>query len=237
MIIFVRVETQAKYEAGDGDFRLKRRLEILSGEPCLVVHMSQVSPAVIADLRPRALLLSGCGTWFREFDVREFWGLEDVVRTCVDVPTLAFCGSHQLLGFIFNAGLRKLERIEDEPMRPLRPGEPDLGSGSPAGLFTETGFHAVQKVADDALLSGLPDPFVVRESHTCEVKRLPGEFVLLASNDNCRVQAMRHQSRLLYGTQFHPESYVDAYPHGRTILLNFFRLAGLSVPDEATESR
>jgi anthranilate/para-aminobenzoate synthase component II len=237
MIVFVRVETQAKYEASDGDFRLKRRLEALSGEPCLVVHMSQVSPALIADLRPRALLLSGCGTWFREFDVREFWGLEDVVRTCVDVPTLAFCGSHQLLGFIFNHGLRSLDRIEDEPMRPLRSGEPDMGSGSPASFFTETGFHSIQRVGDDPLFAELPNPFVVRESHTCEVKRLPDEFVLLASNENCRIQAMRHRSRLLYGTQFHPESYVDAYPDGRTLLLNFFRLAGLSVPAEATMSR
>jgi anthranilate/para-aminobenzoate synthase component II len=231
MIVFVRVETAAKYEASGGDFSLKRRFEALSGEPCLVVHLSQVSPALIADVRPRALLLSGCGTWFRDFDVREFWGLEDVVRTCVDVPTLAFCGSHQLLGFIFNTGLRHMERIEDEPLRPLRPGEPDMGNGSPPGLFTEYGFHPVHAVEGDPLFAGLPNPFVVREWHMCEVKRLPSEFVLLASNENCRVQAMRHQSRLLYGTQFHPESYLEAYPHGRTILRNFFRLAGLSVPE------
>jgi anthranilate/para-aminobenzoate synthase component II len=236
MIVFVRVETQAKYEAGDGDFKLKRRFEALSGEPCLVIHMSQVSPALIADLQPRALLLSGCGTWFREFDVREFWGFEDMVRTCVDVPTLAFCGSHQLLGFIFHAGLRNLERVEDQPMRPLRPGEPDYGSGTPAGLFTEIGFHPVHRVVDDPLFEGLPDPFMVRESHTCEVKRLPEEFELLASNENCRVQAMRHRGRLLYGTQFHPEAYVDSYPHGRAILRNFFRLAGLTVPAETDAS-
>ena len=39
MIVFVRVETAAKYEAGDGDFKLKRKLEALSGEPCLVIHV------------------------------------------------------------------------------------------------------------------------------------------------------------------------------------------------------
>ena len=33
MILWVRVETVAKYDAGDGDFRLKRRFEKLSGEP------------------------------------------------------------------------------------------------------------------------------------------------------------------------------------------------------------
>src|SRR5436190_2938040 len=122
MIVFIRVETRAYYEASDGDFKLKRRFEALSGEPCLVIHMSQASVALMNDLRPRALLLSGCGTWFREFDPQEFYGWEDVVQTCVDVPTLAFCGSHQLLGFSFNHGIRRLSRVEDEPMRPLRPG-------------------------------------------------------------------------------------------------------------------
>ena len=215
----------------DGDFRLKRRFETLYGVPCLVIHLSQVSPALINDLRPRALLLSGFGAWFRDFDVREFWGLEDTVRTCVDIPTLAFCGSHQLLGFIFNTGLRSLERIEDEPVRPLRPEEPDMGSGTPPGLFTEYGYQPVYRVQQDPLFEGLPDPIIVREWHMCEIKTVPPEFDLLASNENSRVQAIRHKTRLLYGTQFHPESYVEAYPHGRTILRNFFRMAGLSIPD------
>jgi GMP synthase (glutamine-hydrolysing) len=111
-----------------------------------------------------------------------------------------------------------------------------MGTGSPPGIFSEYGFHYVQKVEDDPLLAGIPDPFFVREWHTCEVKTLPPEFVLLASNENCRVQAMRHRSRLLYGTQFHPEAYVEAYPHGRTILRNFFRLAGLSIQEEPAAS-
>lgn len=231
MIVYVRLETKAKYEASDGDFKLKRRFEELSGEPCLAVHMSQVSPALMTDLRPRALLLSGCGTWFREFDVREFWGLEDVVKTCIDLPTLAFCGSHQLLGFIFNRGLRNLERIEDEPVRRLRAGEADLGAGEHAGYFMESGYFPISCVLEDPLFFGLPNPFVVRESHYCEVKTLPPDFMLLASNENCRVQAMRHASRPLYGLQFHPEAYAEPYLHGREVLRNFFRLAGLTVPE------
>jgi GMP synthase (glutamine-hydrolysing) len=228
MIIFVRVETREKYEASNGDFNLKRLFEKLSEEPCLVLHVSQISPGLIDELRPKALLFSGVGTWFRDFDVRDFYPLEDVMRTC-DVPTIAFCGSHQLMGFAFNDGFRNLERVIDEPMRPLRPGEPDLGLGAHPGLFLETGFWEVFQVEDDPLFDGLPNPFLVRESHYCEIKKLPEEFVLLATNDNCRVQAMRHRDRPLYGTQFHPEAHVDAYPHGREILRNFFRLAGLKV--------
>jgi GMP synthase-like glutamine amidotransferase len=226
MIIWVRVETLAKYDAGNGDFALKRRFEELSGEPCLVLHMSQATPRTVRGLRPRALLLSGCGTWFRDFDVREFYVFEDMVHECADVPTLAFCGSHQLLGFMFNSGFRNLDRVIDEPMRPLHDGEPQIGSASPdtKGWFKEEGFYPVRKVGNDPLFEGLPDPFIVRESHTCEIKRLPPGFDLIATNDNCPIQAIRHRERLLYGTQFHPEAWQEEYPQGRQVLLNFLKL-------------
>jgi anthranilate/para-aminobenzoate synthase component II len=230
MIIWVRVETLAKYDASDGDFKLKRRFEQLSGEPCLVLHFSQAAPQTVRRLRPQALLLSGCGTWFRDFDVRDFYVFEDMLQECAGVPTLAFCGSHQLLGFMFNDGFRNLERVNDEPMRPLREGEPQIGavSADMRGWFSEQGFYPIRQVRPDPLFDGLPDPFIVRESHTCEVKRLPPAFDLIATNDNCRVQAMKHRERLLYGTQFHPEAWQDEYPHGRQVLLNFFRLAGIT---------
>ncbi|MFC1525800.1 type 1 glutamine amidotransferase [Candidatus Latescibacterota bacterium] len=229
MIVWVRVETLARYEAGDGDFKIKRRLEELSGEPCLVVHMSEADPAVLRPLQPRALLLSGCGTWFRDFEVSDFYLFEDMVSELADVPTIAFCGSHQLLGFMYNHGFRNLERAVDEPMRKLAPGEPQTGtvSATTAGWFSELGFFPIRKVVADPLFEGLPDPFMVRESHFCEIKTLPPGFELIATNDNCRVQAIRHTERLLYSTQFHPEAWADEYPHGRQLLLNFFRLAGV----------
>lgn len=229
MIVWVRVEKLAKYEASDGDFGLKRRFEQLSGQPCLVLHLSQATPATLRELRPQALLLSGCGTWFRDFEVSEFYVFEDMINELVEVPTIGFCGSHQLLGFMFNCGFRNLERVQDEPMRRLRPGEPQIGavSANNAGWFTEQGFYPIRIVKPDPLFDGLPDPFVVRESHTCEIKRLPPNFELIATNENCRIQAMKHCQRLLYGTQFHPEVWQDEYPHGRQILINFFRLAGV----------
>lgn len=229
MIIWVRVETLAKYEAGNGDFNLKRKFEQVSGAPCLVLHMSQAKPELVGELKPRALLLSGCGTWFRDFDVREFYVFEDLVRAFPQIPTLAFCGSHQLLGFMYNRGFRNLKKVEDEPMRRLRPGEAQVGmvSADNAGFFVEQGFYPIQVVKADPLFAELPDPFVVRESHTCEIKQLPAEFELIATNENCRVQAMKHRSCPLWSTQFHPEAWQDEYPHGRQILSNFFRLAGI----------
>lgn len=229
MIIWIRIETLPKYDAGTGDFTLKRRFEQLSGEPCLVLHMSQATPEVVRALRPRALLLSGCGTWFRDFDVQEFYVFEDMINATAEIPTLGFCGSHQLLGFMFNRGFRNLERVIDEPMRALRPGEPQIGAvnADSMGFFVEQGFYPIRIVQADPLFAGLPDPFIVRESHVCEVKTLPPGFELLATNDNCRVQAMKHRDRPLYGTQFHPEAWQEEYPQGREIVRNFFRIAGV----------
>jgi GMP synthase-like glutamine amidotransferase len=229
MIIWVRVETLARYEAGNGDFNLKRRFEQLSGEPCLVLHLSQATPELVGELKPRALLLSGCGTWFRDFAVEEFYVFEDLVQATPQVPTLAFCGSHQLLGFMYNRGFRNMARVEDEPMRPLRPGEPQVGavSADNAGYFVEQGFYPIKQVKADPLFAGLPDPFTVRESHTCEIKQLPADFELIAANENCPIQAMVHRSRPLWSTQFHPEAWQEEYPHGREILINFFRLANI----------
>ena len=114
-------------------------------------------------------------------------------------------------------------------MRRLSPGEPQIGgvTATTAGWFCEQGYYCVDAVQADPLLAGLPNPFTVRESHYCEIKVLPAEFEVIATNANCPIQAMKHRSRPLYSTQFHPESWEEEYPHGRQILLNFFRLAGL----------
>jgi GMP synthase (glutamine-hydrolysing) len=61
------------------------------------------------------------------------------------------------------------------------------------------------------------------ESHYCEIKALPPNFQLLASTPECRIQAMKHRARPLYGVQFHPEDYSDRFPDGRLLLENFFR--------------
>ena len=230
MIIWVRVETPEKYELKQGDFHIKRRLEEISGELCLAIHMSQMEPDVLRLLNPQAMLLSGCGTFFQFFKPEDFYPFEDALNAMADVPTLGICGSHQMMGFMFNDGFRNLTELDDELMRRLEPGESDPQSDPnpvAAGYFSEEGFYPINVWKSDPLFEGLPDPFTVKQSHYAEIKTLPPDFELIGTNDNCRIQAMKHSSRPLYGTQFHPEAYADVYPHGRKILKNFFRIAGI----------
>ena len=43
-----------------------------------------------------------------------------------------------------------------------------------------------------------------------------------------RSRAIRHKTKLMIGTQFHPENYTAEHPEGETVLRNFYRLAGLA---------
>ncbi len=56
---------------------------------------------------------------------------------------------------------------------------------------------------------------------------VPPGFTLLALNDVCRIQAIKHESRLVYGVQFHPEAYTEEHEDGKVLLTSFFRMAGV----------
>ena len=113
-----------------------------------MLHQEQMTPEIVAPLKPRAMLLSGCGTFFQHFKPETFYNFEDTLNAMADVPTMGLCASHQLMGFMFNDGFRNLTRLEDEMMRPLRPGEPDVLDPNPdaLGYFCEEGFYPVSPV-------------------------------------------------------------------------------------------
>jgi GMP synthase (glutamine-hydrolysing) len=82
----------------------------------------------------------------------------------------------------------------------------------------EYGLSKLKVIEEDDLFRGLPGEFLVWESHNDEVKDVPS-FTVLALSENCRVQAIKHAEKPLYGVQFHPE--VNNTEHGSEILGNF----------------
>ena len=85
--------------------------------------------------------------------------------------------------------------------------------------------YAVRIVQRDPLFDGLGEVIRVQEHHMDEVKELAGDLRLLASSEDCRVQAFVHRLRPVYGVQFHPEAASESYPDGFQVLRNFFCLA------------
>ena len=72
------------------------------------------------------------------------------------------------------------------------------------------------------LLTGLSGTLHCFEHHRGQLSAVPRGFRLLASRENCRVQMLAHESRPIFGTQFHPELQNDAHRDGQRILENFF---------------
>jgi GMP synthase (glutamine-hydrolysing) len=91
------------------------------------------------------------------------------------------------------------------------------GKAGPAEI-PEYGLSRLRVIVEDDLFRGLPNEFMVWESHNDEVKDAR-EFVILAVSENCRIQAVKHARKPLYGVQFHPE--VNDTEHGSQILSNF----------------
>ena len=218
---------------------VKLKLEALAGRPCLVRRYCDVSQALLSSLGVRAVVISGNATAFDAYGSEPFAAMQQIIRAA-EQPIIGFCGGHQLIALTHGA--------EVGPIRRLRAGEPDQTDLSGPGYLKEWGFTPVTRVAEDPLFEGLGPTPTFLEMHYWEAKQVPEGFRLLASTENCRVQAMRRVDRLVYGTQFHPEAftewpqddrnemvntvYLQGYagvaPDGRTLLGNFFRLAGVT---------
>jgi GMP synthase-like glutamine amidotransferase len=198
--------------------KMRARVMELSGLRCVVIHYTQLKATDLPRTNFRVLLINamdkGLGDGYRE-------QLLKIVRES-SLPLFGFCGGHQLIAEAFGGKIAY--------MRPLRAGEADPRPSYNAGQFKEWGFMPVQITQRDPLFEGLPDRPVVREMHAWHITKLPAEFIVLAATDECPIEAIKHKHRLMYGTQFHPEQYDDQYLDGRTILKNFFKLAGLPTP-------
>lgn len=199
----------------------KYRFEELSGDACLIVRYSRVSPTLLRDLQARAVLVSGCATDYEYYAEAELAGLRAVYREA-DWPILGFCGGMQLMAQAHGASI---DAIDPAPQAAATQPYPE--SNYRAGMRDERGFMPVRVTRPHALVSGLSGQPVVFQAHYWEVKSAPAGFQVFAESDLCRSQLLIHNDRPLFGTQFHPEEYDDAHPDGRQIIENFFKIAGV----------
>jgi len=95
-----------------------------------------------------------------------------------------------------------------------------------ASATPELGWAAVDAVAPDPLLDGLPNPFHAFVAHFDEVSDPPAPWRVLARSSGCAVQVMRYGGASIWGVQAHPEIDPET---GRALL------AGLAekAPDRA----
>jgi len=71
----------------------------------------------------------------------------------------------------------------------------------------------------ECLFRNIPDDITVWASHNDEVKVVPKDFVVTAYSSSCKVEALRHIKRPIFGVQYHPE--VEHSEYGEELFQNF----------------
>ncbi len=111
-----------------------------------------------------------------------------------DLPILAVCFGHQMLGFFHGAKGKMGNEDRD--------------------------FNEVEILKEDPLFKSFTTTTVFHEDH-CEEIDLPEGFIHLASSKNCFNEAMKHPTKMHYGIQFHPET---SLANGQRLMDNFLSL-------------
>lgn len=149
----------------------------------------------VENVKADGLLLSGGAPRVGE-DIPKLGSTGDYLDK-LDIPILGICVGHQFMAL-------------------------HLGGKAGPSKVPEFGKAELIVTEHNDLFKGLPERFIVWESHNDEVLRIPDGFVVLAHSKDCAVQAMKHKTRPLYGVQFHPE--VEHTEHHYEIFENFIEI-------------
>lgn len=189
------------------------RIATAAGWPCRVLRYHAVSPAVVAQVAPSAVIVSGCTTDWEDYDFAELDGLLATIRAA-PVPLLGICGGHQLIGFAHGARWG--------PLGPLTSGEIDPDPRFAPGQRKERGFLPVQVDAGCALFHGMDGAQSFFQSHYWQLEDVPAGFTLRATSPWSRIQAIERIDRPVFGVQFHLERFDSTHRAGEAVLRNFF---------------
>jgi GMP synthase (glutamine-hydrolysing) len=144
----------------------------------------------VRELNPKGIILSGGPSSVYEASAPKF----DSSIFDLDIPTLGICYGMQLCCLALGG---------------------KVGS-APSREFGRAVMHVTEA---DSIFQNVPRTTTVWMSHGDQVQEVHGDFVPLATTDNCPLTAVKHRTRPIFGIQFHPE--VSHTPEGATILRNF----------------
>ncbi len=164
------------------------------GEALTVKRNDAVTPAEVAALKPRRIVISpGPGSpedaGVSNELIRRFGG---------SVPILGVCLGHQCIGHVFGAAVTRAPR--------LMHGKTSLIHHNNRTIF-----------------AGLPNPFEATRYHSLIVRHegMPDCLEVTAQTDQQEIMGLRHKTMPIWGVQFHPESILTT--SGKTLLKNFLQ--------------
>lgn len=183
---------------GQYNHLIARRLQELGVESQLVPSSTPLSK--LESMGSDALVMGGGPQSVRLLESlpQELKDASNLMRES-KLPMLGICVTHQLMATTFG-GKTNLAK------------KPEFG---PVEVYVND---------EDTILNGLKPSFTAWESHNDEVVTLPPGFKALASSDNCKIQAMRHERMNIFGVEFHPE--VSHTQKGVDVFKNFLTVVG-----------
>lgn len=150
----------------------------------------------IRRMNPKGLILSGGPSSVYAPDAP----MPDPKIFDLNIPVLGICYGMQLLAHFFSGVVDGAARREY--------GRAIIYIQEPCGLF-----------------EGFPEKTEVWQSHGDRLEKIPDGFKVIARSDNAPITAIRHESKALWGVQFHPE--VAHTPLGKILIRNFaYQLCG-----------
>lgn len=136
------------------------------------------------------IIFSGSPTFLTEVDHTPYLERFSCIKQG-KIPVLGICFGHQVMGILHGAKI-----FRGKPIR------------------EEISIHVVKQ---DKLFEGLYPATRMTEDHT-EGISLPASFIHLAYSSEYAIEAMRHPTLPLWGTQFHPEV---SGGNGKRLIKNF----------------
>lgn len=209
----------------------------------LTVHLSEIAEAA-KSFAPDAIVMSGTYSDFDYYNPAHLAKFKKFIFE-TEIPILAICGSHQLVGMSFGADLKTLDNLKPSEKRKNRDIEyqykfikiTDTTDPIFEGITSGDESNA-SRVWQDYTLQD--DILRVWQNHGLQVEGVPEGFDLLATSYLCKNQMMvkREGGQLIYAVQFHLEkSFEDwsknptrwEHPNesrdGRILFENFLKLA------------
>lgn len=179
-----------------------------------VAHVSEIAEAA-AEFEPDAIVLSGT---LRDFDYYQQSILDSFgsfIRE-TEIPVLAICGGHQLVGLSFGARVVTLGNLEQHEQRAGRPQEYQYRYVR----ITEPDDPIFQNIAICDADQDTKGSHILHvwQNHGLQLDRVPEGFKLLATSYLCRNQMMvkRSDGQLIYTVQFHLEKSFEDWNKSRT---------------------
>src|SRR6056297_1116560 len=158
---------------------------------CQIVR-HDISAQRVAELAPRGIILSGGPSSVYEPGAPQI----DPAIFDLDIPVLGICYGMQVACQTLGG------RVDNTPSR-------------------EFGRAMCEFVDHDSIFRGMLPSEQVWMSHGDQVSQIADQFTVMARTSTCPYAAIRHNTRPVFGMQFHPE--VTHTPQGGQILRNFVR--------------